>query len=83
MEPVLALTASLKATLDCVHSFSETDFREDLEKITVPTLIVHGKDDKTVPFEASGKRTAELMPSATLKAYEGAPHGLFITTRIN
>ena len=75
----LALPASLQGTLDCVRSFSQTDFREDLKKIAVPVLIIHGKDDKTVPFEASGERTAKLMPSATLKAYDGAPHGLFIT----
>ncbi|WP_458072252.1 alpha/beta fold hydrolase [Rhodanobacter sp. BL-MT-08] len=75
----LALRASLKATLDCVRSFSETDFRDDLKKISVPTLIVHGKSDKTVPFEASGELTAKLIPSATLKAYDGAPHGLYIT----
>ena len=75
----LALRASLKATLDCVRSFSETDFRDDLKKISVPTLIVHGKSDKTVPFEASGELTAALIPSATLKAYDGAPHGLYIT----
>ncbi len=75
----LALRASLKATLDCVRSFSETDFRDDLKKISVPTLIVHGKNDKTVPFEASGELTAKLLPSATFKAYDGAPHGLYIT----
>jgi non-heme chloroperoxidase len=75
----LALPASLKGTLDCVRAFSETDFRDDLKKITVPTLIIHGKDDKTVPMEASGERTAKLIPSATFKAYDGAPHGLYIT----
>jgi pimeloyl-ACP methyl ester carboxylesterase len=75
----LALRASLKGTLDCVRAFSETDFREDLKKISVPTLIIHGEDDKTVPFEVSGERTAKLLPSATLKAYDGAPHGLYIT----
>jgi non-heme chloroperoxidase len=75
----LALPASLKGTLDCVRAFSETDFREDLKKINVPALVIHGKDDKTVPFEASGERTAKLIPSATFKPYDGAPHGLFIT----
>ncbi len=75
----LALPASLKGTLDCVRAFSETDFREDLKKISVPTLIIHGKDDKSVPFEVSGERTAKLLPTATLKAYDGAPHGLYIT----
>ena len=75
----LALPASLKATLDCVRSFSETDFREDLKKIRVPTLVVHGDSDKTVPLAASGERTAKLIASATLKTYEGAPHGLYIS----
>lgn len=75
----LALPASLKATLDCVHAFSETDFRPDLATINVPVLIIHGKEDKTVPLEASGERTAQSLPTATYKAYDGAPHGLFIT----
>lgn len=75
----LALPASLKATLDCVRSFSETDFRNDFATINVPALIIHGKDDKTVPLESSGERTARLLPTATYKAYDGAPHGLFIT----
>lgn len=75
----LALPASLKATLDCVRSFSATDFRSDLAKINVPTLVIHGKDDKTVPLEASGERTAQLLPNGTYKAYDNAPHGLYIT----
>lgn len=75
----LALPASIKATLECVRSFSETDFRADLQTISVPVLIIHGKDDKTVPLEHSGERTAKLLPNATYKAYDGAPHGLFIT----
>jgi non-heme chloroperoxidase len=75
----LALRASLKATLDCVRSFSATDFRGDLKTIRVPTLVIHGTGDKTVPFEVSGELTAKLIPSATLKAYEGAPHGLYVT----
>jgi non-heme chloroperoxidase len=75
----LALRASLKATLDGVRSFSATDFRDDLKTIRVPALVIHGTGDKTVPFEASGELTAKLIPSATLKAYDGAPHGLYIT----
>lgn len=77
----LALDGSPNATMECLRSFSTTDFRQDLKKISVPTLIIHGSDDKTVPIEASGKLTAELLPNAQFKIYEGAPHGLFITDR--
>jgi non-heme chloroperoxidase len=64
----------------CVRSFSETDFRKDVLKIKVPTLIIHGDADKTVPVTA-GKRTAALLPHATYIVYEGAPHGLFFTDK--
>jgi len=75
----LALPASPKATVDCVRAFSETDFRADLAKITVPTLIIHGTDDETVPPAASGDQAAKALPSAEYKRYDGAPHGLFVT----
>lgn len=75
----LALQASPKATLDCVAAFSATDFRDDLRTITVPALIIHGDDDDTVPLQASGSRSAELMPTAGFKVYAGAPHGLHVT----
>ncbi|MFE8644546.1 alpha/beta fold hydrolase [Sphingomonas sp. NCPPB 2930] len=75
----LALPASPKATVDCVRAFSETDFRADLAKITVPTLIIHGTDDQTVPPAASGDQAAKALPSAEYKRYDGAPHGVFIT----
>lgn len=73
--------ASHKATLDCVHAFSETDFRQDLTTINVPTLIIHGDDDKTVPIKASGERTAKALPNAQYIVYKGAPHGLFYTDK--
>jgi non-heme chloroperoxidase len=76
-----AYLASPKATLDCVRAFSETDFRDDMQTINVPTLIIHGDSDKTVPIESSGERTADLIPTATYKVYDGAPHGLFITEK--
>lgn len=76
---VHALKASPKGTIDCVRAFSETDFRADLAKFDKPTLIIHGDDDQTVPIDISGRETAKLIPGATLKEYEGAPHGLFIT----
>lgn len=75
----LALPASPKGTVDCVRAFSETDFRADLAKITVPTLIIHGTDDETVPPAASGDQAAKALPSAEYKRYDGAPHGLFVT----
>ncbi len=76
-----AMLASPKATLDCVRAFSETNFRADLRALTVPTLIIHGDADATVPLAVSGQKAAALLPHATLKIYEGAPHGLFYTER--
>ncbi|RYC71523.1 MULTISPECIES: alpha/beta fold hydrolase [Spirosoma] len=76
-----AYVASHKATVDCVRSFSETDFRNDLTQITVPTLIIHGDSDKTVPIESSGELTSNALPNATYIVYDGAPHGLFVTEK--
>ncbi len=75
----MALTASPKATIDLVRAFSETDFRDDLAKFTIPTLVIHGTADSTVPIEASGHRTAKLVPGAQLIEYDGEPHGLTAT----
>jgi len=75
----LALVASPKATADCVRSFSETDFRTDLSTITVPVMIIHGDDDKTVPIKATSEITSSLLPNAAYYRFEEAPHGLFIT----
>ena len=72
----LAAIASPKATLDCVGAFGRTDFRGDLEKVTVPTLVIHGDSDGVVPFEVSGKRSAELIKGATLHLIKGGPHGI-------
>lgn len=77
----LASLASPKATLECAKAFSSTDFRADLPTITVPTLIIHGDDDKTVPIESSGEKSHELLPQAEYKVYEGAPHGLYVTAK--
>ena len=76
-----AYVASHKATLDCATAFSATDFRNDLTKINVPTLIIHGDADKTVPIEASGERTAKALPNAHYIVYDGAAHGLFVTEK--
>lgn len=73
---MLALQASPKATVDCVRAFSETDFRQDLAAVHVPTLIIHGDSDKTVPLAASAEKTAKLVPHADFRVYSGAPHGL-------
>jgi len=75
----LAKWASPKGTLDCIAAFARTDFRADLDKVTVPTLVLHGDSDGTVPFEVSGKRTAEAIPDSTLVVVEGAPHGFNLT----
>jgi pimeloyl-ACP methyl ester carboxylesterase len=73
---MLALRGSAKATLDCVRAFSETDFRQDMRAFSVPTLIVHGGGDATVPPAAAGRAAAKLVPHAVYKEYEGAPHAL-------
>jgi non-heme chloroperoxidase len=77
----LAMHASSRATLACAKAFAHTDFRADLKAITVPTLVIHGDSDKTVPIAASGDRTAKAIAGATYKVYSGAPHGLFYTHR--
>ena len=75
----IALLASLKGTLDCVTAFSETDFRADVAKVDVPTLVIHGSNDQIVPFEATGKLSAELISGAELKVYDNGPHGFAAT----
>jgi non-heme chloroperoxidase len=71
--------AGLKNAYECIEVFSETDLTEDLKRIDVPTLIVHGDDDQIVPIVASAHRSSKLVKDATLKVYEGAPHGLAVT----
>jgi non-heme chloroperoxidase len=73
------MLGSVKGHYDCIREFSEVDYTEDLKKISVPTLVIHGDDDQIVPIVAAGKRSAEIAPNATLKVYAGAPHGLPIT----
>ncbi len=75
----IACNASPKATIDCVDSFGLTDFREDLKKVDVPTLVVHGDADQIVPIEISGKKSADMIGQAKYKVIEGAPHGLVLT----
>jgi non-heme chloroperoxidase len=71
-----SMQVALKGAYDCIKAFSETDLTEDLQRIDVPTLIIHGDDDQIVPIDASARRAAELVKNTTLKVYPGAPHGL-------
>ncbi|OON41865.1 alpha/beta hydrolase [Izhakiella australiensis] len=75
----IAMLASLKATIACVTAFSQTDFRGDMAKITVPTLILHGDNDQIVPFEVSSKIAAGMIKDASLKSYANGPHGFVVT----
>ncbi|TCK24651.1 alpha/beta fold hydrolase [Pseudonocardia endophytica] len=75
----MAEFASPKATLDCIAAFGRTDFRADLSTIDVPTLVIHGNADATVPFEVSGKRSHEIIANSRLELIEGGPHGLNTT----
>jgi non-heme chloroperoxidase len=75
------MNTGVLAAYHAITAFSETDFRADLKKITVPTLVVHGDDDQIVPFEISGKLSAQLVRNATLKVYEGGSHGLLMTQK--
>lgn len=70
------MVGSAKAHFDCVKAFSETDFTEDLEKIQVPTLVMHGTDDQVVPFANSAPLSVKLLAKGVLKAYDGYPHGM-------
>jgi len=63
----------------CIHEFSEVDYTEDLKKIDVPTLVIHGDDDQIVPISNAGILSAKIVHDAELKIYEGAPHGLTAT----
>jgi non-heme chloroperoxidase len=70
------MMGGVKAHVDCVKAFSETDFTEDLKKITVPGLVMHSKDDQVVPYAEAGPKSAALLKHGTLKTYENYPHGM-------
>ncbi|MFE9101658.1 alpha/beta fold hydrolase [Actinomadura geliboluensis] len=72
----MAMQESVKAGVDCVTAFAETDFTEDLRRFDVPTLIIHGDDDQIVPIDATARKSVEIIPDADLKVYEGGSHGL-------
>ncbi len=75
----LGMQSSIVASYDCIKAFSETDFNEDLRKIDVPMLVIHGDADQIVPIADSSMLTAKIVKNATLKVIPGAPHGLCTT----
>jgi non-heme chloroperoxidase len=75
----IAAFASPKGTLDCIAAFGRTDFRDDLSKIDVPTLVIHGDSDAIVPFEVSGRRSHEAIEGSSLVLIEGGPHAINAT----
>jgi non-heme chloroperoxidase len=70
------MTGGAKAHYDGIVAFSQTDFTEDLKKISVPVLVMHGDDDQIVPYADSGPKSAALVQNGTLKTYKGFPHGM-------
>jgi len=70
------MMGSAQAHYECIKVFSETDFTEDLKKIDVPVLVLHGDDDQIVPYADAGVLSAKLLPQPTLKIYPGYPHGM-------
>jgi non-heme chloroperoxidase len=73
------MMAGIKPAYDCIKAFSETDFTEDLKKLDVPTLIMHGDDDQIVPIAGSAMLSSKLVKGATLKVYRGFDHGMCST----
>jgi len=73
---LMSMTVGVKGAYDCVKAFSESDTTEDLKKIDIPTLVLHGDDDQIVPIQSAGLKSIKLLQDGTLKIYPGAPHGL-------
>ncbi len=73
------MAGSVWGAYECVKAFSETDFTEDLKKIDIPMLVLHGTDDQIVPYQDAGVLSAKLLKKATLKLYDGLPHGMCTT----
>jgi len=73
------MMGATNAHYECIKAFSETDFTEDLKKIDVPVLVMHGTDDQVVPYADSAPKSVELLKDGTLKSYEGYPHGMLST----
>lgn len=78
---LLGMQCGMSSAYDCIKAFSETDFTEDLKKIAVPTLILHGDDDQIVPIEASAKMSHKLVSGSTLKIIAGGSHGMCATRK--
>jgi non-heme chloroperoxidase len=78
---MLCSVASPRATLMCAKAFSSTDFRTEMKTVNVPTLIIHGDEDETVPIDPTGKEAAKVIPDSQLIVYPGAAHGLFYTEK--
>ncbi|WP_174546979.1 alpha/beta fold hydrolase [Nocardiopsis dassonvillei] len=72
----MAMHQSIEAGVRCVDAFGYTDFTDDLRRFDVPTLVVHGDDDQVVPIDATSRKSARIIPDATLKVYEGGSHGI-------
>jgi non-heme chloroperoxidase len=72
----MAMQESIEAGVRCVDAFATTDFTEDLRKFDIPTLVIHGDDDQIVPIAATGRRSAHMIPGATLKEYQGGSHAI-------
>jgi non-heme chloroperoxidase len=77
----IAYASSPHAMVECARAFSQTMFEADVASVNVPTLIIHGESDRTVPIEATGERTAALIPGSRFIRYADAPHGFFYTER--
>jgi non-heme chloroperoxidase len=73
------MMGSVKAGYDCIKVFSETDFTEDLKKIDIPVLVMHGEDDQVVPYKDAALKSVKLLPKGVLKTYPGLPHGMATT----
>ncbi|MFD7730839.1 alpha/beta fold hydrolase [Kitasatospora phosalacinea] len=74
----MAMAETIQGGVACVDAFAHTDFHEDLKKFDIPLLVVHGDDDQVVPIDATGRKTAALVPGAVLKVYEGGSHGIAV-----
>jgi non-heme chloroperoxidase len=73
------MMGGMKGHYDCIKQVSEVDYTEDLKKIEIPTLVMHGDDDQIVPIGAAGLMSAKILKKATLKVYPGYPHGMATT----
>ena len=85
LRPAVGHAVAANAHYDCIKAFSETDFTEDLKKISVPVLVMHGEDDQVVPIADSALLAIKLLKTGTLMTYKGFPHGMATTEadRIN